>query len=101
MINLFSGFIVFVGSFTILGCIWNPDYTDIEISKIVRVMYLYDPKACNYKLSDEAGINNMILSNDTLGGNFIYPIRWSPGDITVSSRLTASLRQYVELYFNF
>lgn len=95
IINLFSGIVVFVGCFTVLGCMWSPDETKFEISKIVRVMYLYDSKACKYKLSAAHGVNNLILSNDTLGGSNIYPIKWIPGIVTVSARLSATFRQYV------
>lgn len=82
-----------MGASTVLGCVWNPDKTIFEIDKIARVMYLYDSKACKYELSVEHGVTNLMLSNDTLGARDVYPIRWTPGILIVSARLSSSLRQ--------
>ncbi|XP_028171566.1 uncharacterized protein LOC114360903 [Ostrinia furnacalis] len=88
--------VVFVGSGTILHCVWSPDNSNLDFDKLARIMYLYDHFACEYKLRTASALSNIRLPNDTHGLD-VRPIQWKQALVTVSTRLTSKTRKYIEL----
>ncbi|XP_022828342.1 uncharacterized protein LOC111357768 [Spodoptera litura] len=91
---------VCVGAATILSCVWTPEYSTWDFDKLTRIMYLYDSEACGYQLRKAKMISNLQISNDTFGLE-VLPIRWQPAITTVSTRLSAKTRKYIELSLTF
>ncbi|XP_059057455.1 uncharacterized protein LOC131851048 [Achroia grisella] len=88
--------LVFLGSATVLHCIWTPDNATLDFDKLLRIMYLFDPQACDYNLHIARSLSNIQLPNNTFGLQ-ILPIKWKPAIMTVSTRLSAKTRKYIEL----
>ncbi|KAJ0183519.1 hypothetical protein K1T71_001495 [Dendrolimus kikuchii] len=86
---------VYIGSITILHCVWNPYHATLDYDKLARIMYLYDSQACETRHNVKAAVVNLHLSNDTRGLD-VLPIKWAPAIITVSTRLSAKTRTYIE-----
>ncbi|XP_072932381.1 uncharacterized protein [Epargyreus clarus] len=88
--------LVFVGASTIQYCLWSPEHATHDYDKLARIMYLFDSQACGYNLRASRTISNLQLSDYT-GGLDVLPIKWVPAEVTVSTRLTAKTRRYIEL----
>ncbi|KAL0830837.1 hypothetical protein ABMA28_002950 [Loxostege sticticalis] len=91
----FQCIIVYIGSATILECVWSPDTATSDFNKLARIMYLYDHSACGYRLKTATALTNIQLPNETYGLN-ILPIRWKQAVVTVSTRLSSKTRRYIE-----
>ncbi|XP_021203198.1 uncharacterized protein LOC101739818 isoform X1 [Bombyx mori] len=91
-------FLVYLGAATIIYCVWSPDNATLDYDILARIMYLYDSETCGYNLRASKGLTNIRLSNDTKGFN-VRPIKWSPAIVTVSTRLSAKTRKYVNFSF--
>ncbi|KAH9641211.1 hypothetical protein HF086_004598 [Spodoptera exigua] len=92
--------LVCLGALTILYCVWTPEHSTWDYDKLTRIMYLYDSEACGYKLRKAKLISNLQISNETYGLD-VLPIRWQPAITTVSTRLSAKTRKYIELSLSF
>ncbi|XP_030022090.2 uncharacterized protein LOC115441439 [Manduca sexta] len=88
--------LVYIGSASILNCMWSPDYATMDFDKLARIMYLFDSQACGYKVQVAKTVGNLKFSNNTRGLK-IYPIQWKPALVTVSTRLSAKTRIYIEM----
>ncbi|XP_045769923.1 uncharacterized protein LOC123870601 [Maniola jurtina] len=87
---------VFIGAATISFCVWTPESYKHDYDKLARIMYLYDPHACGYNLRSFTSMKTLQLHNDTKG-LALYPIQWRPPVMTVSTRLAAKTRKYINL----
>ncbi|XP_049872909.1 uncharacterized protein LOC126371639 [Pectinophora gossypiella] len=94
------GIAVFLASLTILNCVWSPERVTSDSNKLVRIMYLYDYRECGYKLRKAKSIQNVLLNNESSNVNVI-PIKWTPAVMTVSTRLSAKTRTYIEVSIGF
>ncbi|KAJ8716847.1 hypothetical protein PYW07_003474 [Mythimna separata] len=92
--------LVCVGAASILACLWTPEHSSTDYGKLMRIMYLYDSKACGYQVKKDREIANLQLSNETFGLD-ILPIKWLPVITSVSTRLSAKTRQYIQFSFAF
>ncbi|XP_013193581.2 uncharacterized protein LOC106137316 [Amyelois transitella] len=89
-------FFVYAGAISIIYCFWSPQRAYFEYDKLVRIMYLFDYESCGYALDSARSIANLRLPNDTTGYSYILPIEWKPAEVTVSTRLSAKTRKYIE-----
>lgn len=90
-----TGVIVCFGCITILACVWNPYHATLDYDKLARIMYLYDPEACEIGYQEAASVASLHLSNNTKGFN-VLPIKWAQAISTVSTRLSSTTRKYIE-----
>ncbi|RVE55038.1 hypothetical protein evm_000458 [Chilo suppressalis] len=88
--------LVYIGSATILNCVWSPDWSNLDYDKLARIMYLYDYEACGHKLRTLRAFANIRLSNETYGLD-VKPITWKQAVVAVSTRLSSKTRKYIEL----
>ncbi|XP_052755281.1 uncharacterized protein LOC113514074 [Galleria mellonella] len=91
-----DGVFVFFGSAIILQCVWSPDNATLDFDKLARIMYLFYSQACGYSLKVARSLSNIELPNETFGFQ-VLPIKWKPALVTVSTRLSAKTRKYIEL----
>ncbi|XP_023935640.2 uncharacterized protein LOC112044130, partial [Bicyclus anynana] len=91
-----TGVLVFIGAATISYCVWTPAGVTHDYNKLARIMYLYDPLACGYRLRALASTKTLLLKNDTKKLK-LTPIKWQPPVVTVSTRLAAKTRKYTKL----
>ncbi|XP_063362767.1 uncharacterized protein LOC134651595 [Cydia amplana] len=86
--------IVFVGSATVLHCVWKPDDGIYDLEILSRIMYLYDTNACG-KTRSLKQTQDLTLSNETFGLNII-PIKNKPVSLNVVAKLSAQTRTYLK-----
>ncbi|XP_053604414.1 uncharacterized protein LOC128671714 [Plodia interpunctella] len=88
---------VFAGSLSIIYCYWSPQRAYLEADKLARIMYLFDYESCGYALEKARTISNLWLPNNPPGYTNIMPIAQKLAEVTVSTRLSAKTRKYIEL----